>query len=224
MLKKEMRLKLGSKLTKVKKKLTHMLVPFVRKRNTSKEWKTVGHILREISRHVYFFIKSEGGSVNGIVISTKYRTSPIPAGGLEIPLLLTFSCSKAINFEKMKTFVQTLYDYKFTGTVIEEENTDDEDEIIVINESDSQTVNNCTQFVGYSDSENEDEKQDGSEESNSEYEGEKQDGSEESNSEYENENQNGSEESNSKDENENQGGNNIPILYDENEIEIVLII
>ena len=52
----------------------------------------------------------------------------------------------------MKTFVQTLYDYKFTGTVIEEENSDDEDEIIVINESDSQTVNNCTQPVGYSDS------------------------------------------------------------------------
>ena len=145
---------------------------------------------------------------NGTVISTKYRKSPIPAGRLEIPLLLTFSCSKTINFEKMKTFVQTLYDYKFTGTVIEEENSDDEDEIIVINKSDSQIVNNCTQLAGYSDSENEDEKQDGSKESNSEYEGEKQDGNEESNSE---------------DENGNQGGNNIPILNDENEIEIVLI-
>ena len=93
----------------------------------------------------------------------------------------------------MKTFVQTLYDYNFNGTVIEEENTDDEDEIIVINESDSRTVNNCIQLVGYSDSENEDKKQDGSEESNSE------------------------------DENENQGRNNIPILNDENEIEILLI-
>ena len=113
-----------------------------------KGWKTVGYMPREISRHVYFFIKSGGGSVNGTVISTKYRTSPIPAGGLEIPLLLTFSCSKTINFEKMKTFVQTLYDYKFTGTVIEEENSDDEDEIIVINENDSQTANNCTQLVG----------------------------------------------------------------------------
>ena len=149
--------------------------------------------------------------------------SPIPAGGLEIPLLLTFSCSKTISFEKMKTFVQTLYDYKFTGTVIEEENSDNEDEIIIINKSESQTFNNCTQLVGYSDSENEDEKQDGSEESNSEYEDEKQDGSEESNSEYENENQGGSEESNSEYENENQGSNNIRILNDENEIEIVLI-
>ena len=76
----------------------------------------------------------------------------------------------------MKTFVQTLYDYNFNGTVIEEENSDDEDEIIVINESDSGAVNNCTQLVGYSDSENEDKKQDGSEESNSEYEGENQNG------------------------------------------------
>ena len=123
-----------------------------------KGWKTVGHIPREISRNVYFFIKSEGGSVNGIVISTKYRTSPIPAGGLEIPLLLTFSCSKATNFGKRKTFVQTLYDYNFNGTVIEEENSDDENEIIVINESDSRTVSNCIQLAGYSDSENEDKK------------------------------------------------------------------
>ena len=80
----------------------------------------------------------------------------------------------------MKTFVQTLYDYNFNGTVIEEENSDDEDEIIVIDESDSRTINNCIQFVSYSGSENEDKKQDGSEESNSEYEGENQDGSEES--------------------------------------------
>ena len=93
----------------------------------------------------------------------------------------------------MKTFVQTLYDYNFNGTVIEEENSDDEDEIIVINESNSRTVNNCIQLVGYSNSENEDKKQDGSEETNSEYEG------------------------------ENQGRNNIPILNDENEIEILFI-
>ena len=104
--------------------------------------------------------------------------------------------------------MKTLYDYNFNGTVIEKEKSDDEGEIIVINESDSRTVNNCIQLVGYNDSENEDKKQDGSEESNSEYEGENQDGSEESNSE---------------DENENQGRNNIPILNDENEIEILLI-
>ena len=81
--------------------------PIRAKEEYFKGWKTVGHIPREISRHVYFFIKSEGGSVNDTVISTKNRTLAIPAGRLEIRLLLTFSCSKAINFEKMKTFVQT---------------------------------------------------------------------------------------------------------------------
>ena len=209
MLKKEMRLKLSSKPTKVQIKLTHVFVPFVRKRSTSNDGNQLATSREKFRGMFIFFIKSEGGSVNGTVTSTKYRTSPIPAGGLEIPLLLTFSCSKAINFGKMKTFVQTLYDYNFNGTVIEEEeNSDDEDEIIVINESDSRTVNNCIQLVGYSDSENEDKKQDRSEESNSEYEGENQDGSEESNSE---------------DENENQGRNNIRILNYENEIEILLI-
>ena len=52
----------------------------------------MGHIPREISRHVYYFIETEGGFVNGSVISTKCRPSPIPFGGLEIPLLLKFSC------------------------------------------------------------------------------------------------------------------------------------
>ena len=52
--------------------------------------KTVGHIPREISRHIYFFIKEENGKIDGIVDSLEYRPSPIPAGGLEIPLMLNF--------------------------------------------------------------------------------------------------------------------------------------
>ena len=55
-------------------------------------WETVGHIPREISRHVYYFIKTEGDFANGSVISIKYRPSPIPSGGLEMPLLRKFSC------------------------------------------------------------------------------------------------------------------------------------
>ena len=53
-------------------------------------WKTVGHISREISRYVYFFIKQEGGRVYGKLKSLKYKPSPIPSGGLEVPLLLKF--------------------------------------------------------------------------------------------------------------------------------------
>ena len=91
--------------------------------------KTVGHIPREIPRHVHYFIK-EGGAVIGRVFSTKYRQPPIPSGGLEIPLMLKFSCSKVL----MKKFVQNLYDYNFTGTVTEEESDDDEVELLVESE------------------------------------------------------------------------------------------
>ena len=38
---------------------------------------TVEHIPREISRHVHFFIKTEGGKVNGHVKSLTYRPSGV---------------------------------------------------------------------------------------------------------------------------------------------------
>ena len=59
----------------------------------------------------------------------------------------------------MKTFVQTLYDYNFTGigTVTEEDNCDEEDEMTIGMVSDSQHHGD-QQLVGYYDSEsNEDE-------------------------------------------------------------------
>ena len=43
------------------------------------------------------------------------------AGGLEIPLLLTFSASRENVFETMKQFMETLYDYNFTGKVMNED-------------------------------------------------------------------------------------------------------
>ena len=57
-------------------------------------WKTVGHIPREISRYVYFFIKQEGGKVNRKLNSLNYKASPIPSGGLEVPLSLKFKCDE----------------------------------------------------------------------------------------------------------------------------------
>jgi len=71
-------------------------------------WITVGHIPREISRHCYFFIK-EGGQISGHLVSTNYKPSPIPAGGLEVPLLLTFSVNNENIFNQMKEFASTLY-------------------------------------------------------------------------------------------------------------------
>ena len=47
-------------------------------------WKTVGHIPREISRYVYFFIKQEGGKFYGKLNSLKIQSLSNPfrwAGG-----------------------------------------------------------------------------------------------------------------------------------------------
>ena len=104
---------------------------------------------RQISRHVYYFIKIEGGFVNGTVISTKFHLSPIPAGGLEILFLLKSSCYKQATIEKMKTFVQTLYDYNFVGTVTKD-NSDKEDEMTIGMVSHSHPHGD-QQLVGYTD-------------------------------------------------------------------------
>ena len=51
---------------------------------------TVGHIPREIFRNCIYYVK-EGGVITGHVVLTNYNVSPVSAGGLEIPLLLSFS-------------------------------------------------------------------------------------------------------------------------------------
>ena len=103
----------------------------------------MGHIPREISRHVHFFIKTEGGKVNGHVKSLTYRSSPIPAGGLEIPLQLTFSCNQEKTLDIMKGFLNSLYDWSYTGLVDEtgDEDTDNniDGEEIVISVDDDDT-------------------------------------------------------------------------------------
>ena len=44
---------------------------------------TVGHIPREVLRHTYFYIKEEAGLIDGFVLSTCYRPSPILAADLK---------------------------------------------------------------------------------------------------------------------------------------------
>ena len=55
-------------------------------------WKTVGHVPREILRYIYFFINKEGGTISDNVKSLNYKLLPVPSGGIEVPLQLTFSC------------------------------------------------------------------------------------------------------------------------------------
>ena len=57
----------------------------------------------------------KGGNITGHLISTTYQVSPIPAGGLELPFLLTFSVKSEGIFKLMKCFVSDLYDYDYTG-------------------------------------------------------------------------------------------------------------
>jgi len=105
------------------------------KNNFFDNWMTVGHIPRDISRHCFYFIK-EGGSISGHLLSTNYKVSPIPAGGLEVPLLLTFTVKEDRIFFLMKDFIKNLYDYDYTGEKEDktDDESDDDDEIeIVIN-------------------------------------------------------------------------------------------
>ena len=94
-------------------------------------WKTVGHVPREISRYVYFFIKQEGGAVNGFLKSLQYKPSPIPSAGLEVPLLLKFSCSEEWVCDALKEFVETFYSYDFTGHIVDDDKSDEESDIEV---------------------------------------------------------------------------------------------
>ena len=67
----------------------------------------VGHIPREISRFVWYFIKY-GGKVCSLVHSERPRISPIPSGGLEILLIaeLTISDEKC---RYLKTLIERNY-------------------------------------------------------------------------------------------------------------------
>ena len=97
-------------------------------------WLTVRHIPREISRHCSFFLK-KGGNITGHLICTNYKISPIPVGGLKVPLLLAFSVKSERMFELMKSFVNDLYEYNYTGEQAknnEEESSDDEEIYIQI--------------------------------------------------------------------------------------------
>ena len=105
---------------------------------------TVGHILREVSRDVFFFIGEEGGRVDGFMLPTRYRPSSILSGGLEIPLILTFRSLRYNTHHNMKDFMTKLYCYDHEPDNVESES-DDETRIdikgnTVVVESDSEVA------------------------------------------------------------------------------------
>ena len=88
--------------------------------------KTIDQISRETSRHVYFFIKQEG-RVYQKLKSLKYKPSPIPSGGLEVPLLFKFEFQDKWITDTMKEFEENLYFFDFAGDLAV--NDEDEEEI-----------------------------------------------------------------------------------------------
>ena len=106
--------------------------------------KIVGHIPREVYRHVFFFLKEENGRIEGTVHSTKYRPYPIPAGGLEIPLMLTFKSTRFVTHQKMKDFMTSLYSYEYEPQEINSKDEENDDINFIIeqdeDEEDSEVV------------------------------------------------------------------------------------
>ena len=64
-------------------------------------YETVGHVPREISRYIYWFIH-HGGMIGGYVADLEKRRSPIPAGGTEIKLKLFFRHTSINKVEKLR--------------------------------------------------------------------------------------------------------------------------
>ena len=81
---------------------------------------------REILKHIFFFLKEENGNVDGFVCSLQYQPSRIPAGGLEIPLKLTFKTPSFKAHQKSKVFLTNLYLYNYEGKAETDEDDDTE--------------------------------------------------------------------------------------------------
>ena len=60
---------------------------------------------------------------------SKYKASPIPSGGLEVPLLLKFKCDEKWVLDAMEEFVNNFYLYDFAGNLVDDKDEDDESEI-----------------------------------------------------------------------------------------------
>ena len=89
---------------------------------------TVGHVPLEVSKLCYFFMQ-HGGRITGKVFDTKRRLSPIPSGGLEIKLQLTFTGQGDLSC-KMKRLLTNAYSWDYTGQQTDQnEDSDDTEDI-----------------------------------------------------------------------------------------------
>lgn len=86
-----------------------------KKKNNSKiTCDVVGHVPKEISRAVFYFM-SRGGKVIGQVLEEQCYPSPIPKGGLEILLMVKFKIADENRkyMERLKEIISTNYNVDF---------------------------------------------------------------------------------------------------------------
>ena len=88
----------------------------------------IGDIPREISRFCHFFI-NYGGAINARVSKVKYRPSPIPSKGLEIPIMMEFVKENATAdvYRKMENYVQEYYTEPENLRQLDNNEADDDD-------------------------------------------------------------------------------------------------
>ena len=83
-------------------------------------------------------MKEENGRIEGTVYSTKYWPSPIPAGGLEIPLMLTFKSTRYVTHQKMKDFMTSLYSYEYEPQKINSKDEENDDINFIIEQDEDE--------------------------------------------------------------------------------------
>lgn len=90
---------------------------------------TIGHIPREISRYVWWFIH-HGGMVDGVVVDLNKRRSPIPSGGTEIKLKLYFRHTSMNVIDRLEGLVSRYkYDLADAECIEEAPSSDEQDGI-----------------------------------------------------------------------------------------------
>lgn len=103
----------------------------------------VGHLPREVSRFVHFFLE-RGGSLTGTVSSGRYVPSPIPKGGLEILIdgKFTIAIEKQRYLDRLGDLIKQNYsdynDREVPQEEPQEKNIYKEDEIIFIASDDDE--------------------------------------------------------------------------------------
>ena len=80
--------------------------------------------------------------IDGSVLSTWYRPSPIPADALEILLILTFKSLRYTTHLNMEDSAEKLYNYEYSGEMNIAEDEEGEIQVVIEEKEESQEGEN----------------------------------------------------------------------------------